>query len=457
MKNIFKFLSVFLLALLLFGCNDSKTKEETKKEEVSVINHQITLVFNSEEGNVEVNKENASAGEIITITAIPNKGYILSKIYLNDQEITKLEFTMPECEVVLNVTFEKSSPIDCNHKYSNGLCEFCGIVKQYNPLYEVFGYDIEIYTSNERNPYGINLKQYGSDVSAYIYEPNLSSLSDPYTNVNKTEFYNNYKPATSYEDSYFRSKHYLMSGDITDQYYLPVDGKKVEGDKAVKITSATYILDPDGGYLGYVVNNLEGEDYIIYYGGGYTSINDVASYLLAFGSVPANTNSKKNSSAQSQMIGLWGKYARVNDTRFFGDTSKYVYEPELPKILGSNSILYHEMDFGTTGGYSNSNSNGTNYRQTLYNNGSKISRGAARMVYVADKKVKTIEERHVFYTYNHYNDFQEYLNYYNGWGIRFGCESAGNEYCNGNEDFYALNCVPPSKYPEVLFKKYSEL
>ena len=31
----------------------------------------------------------------------------------------------------------------------------------------------------------------------------------------------------------------------------------------------------------------------------------------------------------------------------------------------------------------------------------------------------------MFYTYNHYNDFQEYLNYYGGWGAMFGNITGG--------------------------------
>jgi hypothetical protein len=120
-------------------------------------------------------------------------------------------------------------------------------------------------------------------------------------------------------------------------------------------------------------------------------------------------------------------------------------------------MRYNETDFGTTGGYINSNSLGTYYNQTAYNTGSNIKRGAARFVYMSDTRVKNIDDRHVFYTYNHYNDFEEYLNYHNGWGVRFGNESAGNEYCGGREDFYNLNCVSPTEYPLVLFKKYNEI
>jgi hypothetical protein len=158
----------------------------------------------------------------------------------------------------------------------------------------------------------------------------------------------------------------------------------------------------------------------------------------------------------SEAISKWGKYGRVNNNSFSGDISKYPYEPELPNILGTNKIYYNEIDFGTIGNYTLSNRNKT-YNQVAYNNGSSITRGAVRIVYVSDTKVKSIDERYVFYTYNHYNDFQEYLNYHNGWGYRFGNESAGNEYCYGTDDYYSFGCVPPSKHPQTLLQKYSEL
>ena len=36
-----------------------------------------------------------------------------------------------------------------------------------------------------------------------------------------------------------------------------------------------------------------------------------------------------------------------------------------------------------------------------------------------------LNEKYVFYTYNHYNDFCEYLNYYGGWGETFGNITGG--------------------------------
>ena len=350
-------------------------------------------------------------------------------------------------ETQTNGTTDSNDPVtEINPGEEDGKTE---VVVEESPsilyLKSLFGSDIDIYTNEERNPYGVDLNKYGSNVSVYFYEPNITTISDPYTNVNKTEFYANYERATTYEDAYYRTKHNLMSGDITDQTHLHDEGKLVEEDKAIKFTDATYVLDADGKYLAFIPNVIEGENYIIFYGAAYTSLNDVSAYLLAFGSVPANQIANKKNT--SQAISLWGKYGRVNDSEFYGGDS-YKYEPDLP----TNDIyLFHEIDFGTIGNYYT----GTR-KQSLYNNGSSITRGAARLVYTADSKVTRIDDRKVFYTYNHYNDFQEYLNYHNGWGVRFGNESAGNPYCSGKSD-YNSSFLPPTPCPETLLKKYSDM
>ena len=65
----------------------------------------------------------------------------------------------------------------------------------------------------------------------------------------------------------------------------------------------------------------------------------------------------------------------------------------------------------------------------LTNDGHTITRGGARIVYAKYRLGEEIaaSDRHLFYTYNHYNDFQEYLNYYQGWGQIFGNVTAGGE------------------------------
>lgn len=97
----------------------------------------------------------------------------------------------------------------------------------------------------------------------------------------------------------------------------------------------------------------------------------------------------------------------------------------LPRIFGcGGDLIYYEMDIGTTGTDCD-----PDYPCEIYNNGYSITRGAARIVYshsdLNGNKIIDLDERYVFYTYNHYNDFQEYLNYYGGWGEMFGNITGG--------------------------------
>ena len=82
------------------------------------------------------------------------------------------------------------------------------------------------------------------------------------------------------------------------------------------------------------------------------------------------------------------------------------------------------MDIGTTGTDCD-----PSYPVIDYNNGYSIERGAARIVYsnsyTSGGKITDLDDRYVFYTYNHYNDFQEYLNYLGGWGEMFGNITGG--------------------------------
>ena len=100
------------------------------------------------------------------------------------------------------------------------------------------------------------------------------------------------------------------------------------------------------------------------------------------------------------------------------------------------------MDIGTTGTDCD-----PSYTAALYNNGYSITRGAARIVYSCydrnNNRIIDLDERYVFYTYNHYNDFQEYLNYYGGWGEMFGNITGGGTISSK----YDYN---PTDYVEVV-------
>ncbi len=244
---------------------------------------------------------------------------------------------------------------------------------------------------------------------------------DPYVNMSAAEFYSDYEPATDYWDSYWRTQHGFMSGSIEAQDQAPTvaDYQPTEDGKYVRNTHASFSSD---GNTYYIVNGYGEVVGQVFRGGAYVTLEEVAAYVFAFGDIPANyTASKKTKPKES----IWGEYLRVNHTQFSGSTTKYPYEPELPDISGcGGSLQYYEMDIGTTGTDCD-----PNYRAALYNNGTTITRGAARIVYARfdanGDKIIDINERYLFYTYNHYNDFQEYLNYEGGWGEMFGNVTGG--------------------------------
>ena len=236
----------------------------------------------------------------------------------------------------------------------------------------------------------------------------------------KDEFYGNSDPADSYEEAIERSKRGEISGAdrVPDAEPYTAKNQPTSNGKYIR-NSNSYYLDNNT----YVVVNTAGlEVFRVYRGGGYITLDEVAAYVYAFGDVPANYDSNKKASPSSS---IWGEYLRVNHTSFSGSTTQYPYEPELPNISGCGGYMYYyEIDIGTTG-----TDTGNGYKVAIYNDGRTITRGAARIVYTfrdydRDGVVEN-DEKYVFYTYNHYNDFQEYLNYYGGWGEMFGNVTGG--------------------------------
>ena len=266
----------------------------------------------------------------------------------------------------------------------------------------------------------------------------IPDSDDPYANVDVDEFYANYKPATSYEDAYYRTQHNLMSGTIADQDQAPTISA-YQPKSSGKLIRNTELIYSEDGNTYYVVDAYGEVVMEIYRGAAYIMLEEVAAYVFAFGEPPANQSYSKKTSPSSS---AWGIYLRVNHTKFSGDTSSYPYEPELPNISGcGGDLTYYEMDVGTTGTDCD-----PDYEAAIYNNGSTITRGAARIVYTCSDydgngKVDD-DERYVFYTYNHYNDFQEYLNYEGGWGEMFGNITGGGKISSQTD-------YNPTDYEEV--------
>lgn len=247
-----------------------------------------------------------------------------------------------------------------------------------------------------------------------------SEYQEKYANMTADEFYANYTYAENAEDAYWRSYYGFLSGDLRVPEAAPrvVQNRPQQDGKYIRNSITNFI-----GEDTYVIVNSRGEAVMeIYRGGAYITLEEIAAYVYAFGDVPANYDANKKARPASS---IWGEYLRVNNTVFSGDTRKYPYEPALPDISGcGGELTYYEIDIGTTG-----TDTGNGYAVDIYNDGSRITRGAARIVYARyDRNGDHIidpNERYVFYTYNHYNDFQEYLNYYGGWGDIFGNITGG--------------------------------
>lgn len=264
-------------------------------------------------------------------------------------------------------------------------------------------------------------------------------LTDPYVGMSREAFYADYAPATSYEDAQYRSQHGLLSGslEVPGQYFTRGEDQVMSGSQYLRNTDCFYA---DGGNTYIVVDSQGKEVMRIYKGGAYITLEEVAAYMFAFGgsdaALPANYSTKKSARPDKS---IWGEYLRANHSYYSNDTSKYPYEPKLPE---GDGLQYYEMDIGTTGTKTPGHTSG------YYNDGKKITRGAARLVYARQdldgNGTIDNDEVFVFYTHDHYNDFTEYLNYYGGWGQTFGNITGGGTFDSKSD--YA-----PTPYPEVAF------
>lgn len=271
------------------------------------------------------------------------------------------------------------------------------------------------------SPGTITLIGHAGEVKSQELIISVIQNADPYEGINAAVFYENYTPAESYLDACYRTQHGLMSGTLTVPDQAPTVSKYQPKRDGMLIRNSEARYEDNGNT--YVIVDAYGREVMeIYRGAGYVTLEEVAAYVFAFGNVPANYMAGKNASPTNS---LWAEHLRLNHSKFSGNTTKYPYEPELPDISGCGGDLqYYEIDIGTTGTDCD-----PGYLARIYNDGGRITRGAARIVYARfDKNGDSIidpNEKYVFYTYNHYNDFQEYLNYYGGWGEIFGNITGG--------------------------------
>lgn len=385
---------------------EESTTEESTTEESTTQNPEDIIDLDPEPGS-EISLKSAIA---IGLTYASNR-FTTDKFYVRGK--------------VVSVTGGTKANITIENSYGDSLY-----------LYSTYGNNGESYSSMETKPqigdvilvYGV-IGQYQGTAemkNGWIVEiegstGNKPDENDPYANMSAEEFYANYKPATSWQDAYWRSRHYFMSGKIENQYQAPTFAQYRPTYNGLYLKNYSMRYSDDGNTY-YVLDENGNVAFEIYRHGAYVMLEEVAAYVFAFGDVPANYDPNKNASPSSSP---WGKYLRVNKTNFSGSTSKYPYEPELPDITGcGGSTYYYEIDIGTMGTDCD-----PSYPPRIYNNGYSIDRGAARIVFgrrdVNGDGKFTAGEIYVFYTYNHYNDFQEYLNYEGGWGQMFGNITGG--------------------------------
>ena len=417
------------------GDNGENTDDVTQKPD------DTDYIFGSEYETITVD-EAIDIAKLHTSEASDEKYYIVAKIdYILD--LSKGEMTISdetESIYVYKSTDHNGASLSGTTLSVGDMIIIYGTLRSYRGLLEIESSKIiSYYTPGEDTPSGAGF----GDLGAVDNSGNISS-DDPYQNVDIDEFYRNYTPATSYLDAYYRTKHGLMSGKIDAQAQEPTISTYRPTSDGKYIRNSEYLYSEDG--LTYYVVDAYGEIvFEVYKGAAYVVLEEVAAYVFAFGEPPANQTTSKDTEPEDS---IWGKYLRLNHTQFSGDTSKYPYEPKLPNITGcGGSYVYYEMDIGTLGTDCD-----PSYTPKIYNNGKTITRGAARIVYSSydrnnNKKLEP-DEKYVFYTYNHYNDFEEYLNYLGGWGEMFGNITGGGKISSKTN-------YNPTPYPKTVSSKIS--
>lgn len=276
-----------------------------------------------------------------------------------------------------------------------------------------------------------------------------TSITTVSTNFSNSAYWQSLGYAINYDDAMNRTNNKAQSGSNKETDYIPSSAtSNPQNSDGIYYRVSTMNYGDNGN--SFRINTLDGsEGPVIYKEAAYTNIEDIAAYVVAFGDVPPNMQFLKNQG--SSAINNWGENGRVNYTYYSNDNSSgnYRYETEclthsqyFSKSSSSDEYWYHyfESDVGATL-FNDEPYQRTTYSGSLrpYNDGYKITRGALRFVwtkgwtnsehgkYIAGE-IEESYERNIYYTSNHYNDFQQYLNYYGGWSGRVGNTENGNEW-----------------------------
>ncbi|MCB9499208.1 MAG: hypothetical protein H6689_01530 [Erysipelotrichaceae bacterium] len=300
------------------------------------------------------------------------------------------------------------------------------------------------------------------DLDNKVIETTISKTpkANPYlsidTNAEKAAFYASYKVANSPLDAKYRTEAGLLSGKNTEDKFMPLDNSRIDNTKVNNYRSTTmnYVLDEDSGeQVAYLLFSLDGKYTPIYKDGAYFTMNELASYTIGFGALPANQNYDKYEKMQDKSSSTWWKYGRVNRGPFSGPVEASYKHESWFVGMKQKEISYTETDFGNST-YYNPTEYDSQYQTMPYikdnkdgtyaiNSGTPGDRGVLRFVFTSEyennqseknsssttkKNYKNQYYRRCYYTFNHYNDWHEYLNYEDGWGEVFGNMTRGNAY-----------------------------
>lgn len=157
---------------------------------------------------------------------------------------------------------------------------------------------------------------------------------------------------------------------------------------------------------------------------------EVAEYYVSFRSFPPNYFAD-----ESEAIS-YGKNGRMISTYYSGSRHSYDYTVKLGTFNRVSGGIYYEFDIALTGSY---------------NTGSSISRGAGRVVVIADGIKDYGSDPVCYYTSDHYADFKEYYNFYQGWSPLF----AGVYNKSGSHENTPTSTLSRPKVPTISYRVLS--
>lgn len=323
-------------------------------------------------------------------------------------------------------------------------------------------------TITSNNEYVTTLRIEDKTNHNFIEKTYKDPLSNPYldidTDAEKEYFYtNNYTQAQTSIDAKYRSEAGLLSGDPAEEKFMPDDFKKIDNSKVnmERSTTFNYYVDSETNEnTAYLLYRLDGTYTPIFNGGAYFTLNQLAAYTVGFGALPPNQDYDKYEAMQDISSEKWYKYGRVNRGFYDGPVKdKYAYETWFVG-MEKKDINYTETDFGNSV-YYNDNEYDPQYKQMPYvknidgkykiNSGTPGDRGVLRLCFTSafenimpkphkaahgtddtNNNFQNQYYKRAYYTFNHYNDWSEFLNYEDGWTDIYGNMTRGNKYCEMN-------------------------